>query len=276
VKPASERSPGQYAHERYRRALHRYRRRMRRPVLVACLPAIVVATGLAVWLDTAPWWYFAGGVTGGLLTVAMFTLGDPPGHIAKWRVGAEGERRTAKALRPLLRKGWTVVHDVQRQHENFDHVLVGPPGVFLLETKVRTGAVSLEGGVLTIRYPDDPDEVVTLPRLAAQVRSRAATVRTEYVFDEGAPRWVTCESTRTTRLPDTAKEKPQRGRVLAVGPGARDESGEPVPIDLTEGDEIIFSRYGGTEIRIDEDEYLILRESDVLARVGWRGPTRRR
>src|SRR6266699_3844801 len=68
-------------------------------------------------------------------------------------------------------------------------------------------------------------------------------------------------------LPDTAKEKPQRGRVLAVGPGARDENGEYVPMDLEEGDEIIFSKYGGTEIKLGIDEVLILRESDVLAKV---------
>ena len=68
-------------------------------------------------------------------------------------------------------------------------------------------------------------------------------------------------------LPDTAKEKPQRGRVLAVGPGSRDESGNSVKLDLDAGDEFIFSKYGGTEIRLGSDDYLILRESDVLAKV---------
>ena len=68
-------------------------------------------------------------------------------------------------------------------------------------------------------------------------------------------------------LPDTAKEKPQRGRVLAVGPGNRDEDGEYVPMDLAEGDEVIFSKYGGTEVKLGTDEYLILRESDVLAKL---------
>ena len=68
-------------------------------------------------------------------------------------------------------------------------------------------------------------------------------------------------------LPDTAKEKPQRGRVLAVGPGSRDDNGQHVPMDLDEGDEIVFSKYGGTEIKVGADEYLILRESDVLAKV---------
>jgi len=68
-------------------------------------------------------------------------------------------------------------------------------------------------------------------------------------------------------LPDTAKEKPQRGRILAAGPGPRDEDGKHVEMDVGEGDEIIFSKYGGTEIKLGADEYLILRESDVLAKV---------
>jgi chaperonin GroES len=68
-------------------------------------------------------------------------------------------------------------------------------------------------------------------------------------------------------LPDTAKEKPQRGKVLAVGPGARDEDGEYIKMDLEEGDEVIFSKYGGTEIKLGADDVLILRESDVLAKV---------
>ena len=67
-------------------------------------------------------------------------------------------------------------------------------------------------------------------------------------------------------LPDTAKEKPQRGRVLAAGPGARNDKGERVPMDVAEGDEVIFSKYGGTEVKLGADEVLILRESDVLAK----------
>ena len=68
-------------------------------------------------------------------------------------------------------------------------------------------------------------------------------------------------------LPDTAREKPQRGRVLAVGPGERSErTGELIPMDVAAGDEVIFSKYGGTEIRFGTDEVLILRESDVLAK----------
>jgi chaperonin GroES len=67
-------------------------------------------------------------------------------------------------------------------------------------------------------------------------------------------------------LPDTAKEKPQRGKVLAVGPG-RYEDGKLVALDVVDGDEVIFSKYGGTEVKVSGEEYLILRESDILAKV---------
>ena len=66
-------------------------------------------------------------------------------------------------------------------------------------------------------------------------------------------------------LPDTAKEKPQRGRILAVGPG-RWEDGKLVPLDVVVDDEVIFSKYGGTEVKDSGEDYLILRESDILAK----------
>ena len=69
-------------------------------------------------------------------------------------------------------------------------------------------------------------------------------------------------------LPDTAKEKPQRGKVLAVGEGRFDDDGEKrIPLDVDEGDEVLYSKYGGTEINVEGDVLLVLRESDVLAKV---------
>jgi len=69
-------------------------------------------------------------------------------------------------------------------------------------------------------------------------------------------------------LPDTAKEKPQRGKVLAVGEGkVSEESGNRIPLDVSEGDEVLYSKYGGTEINVEGDDLLVLRESDVLAKV---------
>jgi chaperonin GroES len=66
-------------------------------------------------------------------------------------------------------------------------------------------------------------------------------------------------------LPETAKEKPQKGEVLAVGPGSRDDSGNRVPMEISKGDKVLFAKYGGTEIKINGDKLLILRESDILA-----------
>ena len=69
-------------------------------------------------------------------------------------------------------------------------------------------------------------------------------------------------------LPDTAKEKPQKGEVLAVGDGARNETtGERVALDVVEGDTVLYSKYGGTEVKVDGEDLLVLRESDVLAKV---------
>jgi chaperonin GroES len=68
-------------------------------------------------------------------------------------------------------------------------------------------------------------------------------------------------------IPDTAKEKPQKGKVLAVGPGKLDDDGDRVPLDVSEGDEVVYSKYGGTEIVVEGEDLLVLRESDVLAKV---------
>ena len=65
-------------------------------------------------------------------------------------------------------------------------------------------------------------------------------------------------------IPDTAKEKPQEGEVIAVGPGARDEAGKLIPLDVRAGDQILFGKWSGTEVKIDGTEYLIMKESDVM------------
>jgi chaperonin GroES len=65
-------------------------------------------------------------------------------------------------------------------------------------------------------------------------------------------------------IPDTAKEKPTEGKVIAVGPGGRDESGKLIPIDLKAGDRVLFGKWSGTEVKIDGVEYLIMKESDVM------------
>ena len=65
-------------------------------------------------------------------------------------------------------------------------------------------------------------------------------------------------------IPDTAREKPQQGEVVAVGPGGRDEAGKLVPIDLQVGDRVLFGKWSGTEVKIDDTEYLIMKENDIM------------
>ena len=69
-------------------------------------------------------------------------------------------------------------------------------------------------------------------------------------------------------IPDTAKEKPQEGKILAVGPGARDEAGKLVPLDVKVGDKVLFGKWSGTEVKIDGKDLLIMKESDIMGIVG--------
>jgi chaperonin GroES len=69
-------------------------------------------------------------------------------------------------------------------------------------------------------------------------------------------------------IPDTAKEKPQEGEVIAVGPGARDESGKLVPLDVKAGDRILFGKWSGTEVKLNGEDLLIMKESDIMGVIG--------
>ena len=69
-------------------------------------------------------------------------------------------------------------------------------------------------------------------------------------------------------IPDTAKEKPMEGEIIAVGPGARDETGKLVPLDVKAGDKILFGKWSGTEVKIDGEDLIIMKESDILGIVG--------
>ena len=69
-------------------------------------------------------------------------------------------------------------------------------------------------------------------------------------------------------IPDTAKEKPQEGEVIAVGSGARDDSGKLVPLDVKNGDKVLFGKWSGTEVKIDGEELLIMKESDIMGIIG--------
>ena len=76
-------------------------------------------------------------------------------------------------------------------------------------------------------------------------------------------------------IPDTAREKPQEGEIIAVGPGGRDENGKLIPLDVKAGDRILFGKWSGTEVKIDGEDYLIMKESDVMGVIEGRSASRK-
>jgi hypothetical protein len=141
--------------------------------------ALEIAVGLGfTFAFHPPHVAFYVGFTFGATVGMLVALADsPPHHIERWRTGAEGEKATAKALKKLPR-GWELVHDIDIGRGNVDHVVVGPPGVFVLDTKSLSGVVSVRAGVLTVQYREDPDDGYELRNLASRMGWLARTVET--------------------------------------------------------------------------------------------------
>jgi chaperonin GroES len=103
----------------------------------------------------------------------------------------------------------------------------------------------------------------------AQGNGTATAVKLQPLGDRVVVRPASREETTKSGIviPDTAKEKPQRGTVIAVGAGRRDDDGDRIPMDVQVGDSVLFAKYAGTEFKYEDEEYLILSEKDILAKV---------
>ena len=186
------RKAGRYASDRYERGLRAYRRRIRWPLLIVVVPIFAFGIGVMLSHKIDRWSLSAGAAIAVGIAFSMYTLDEPPQHVQKWKRGAEGERRTEKALKPLERRGWRVEHDVQREgRANLDHIVTGPPGVFLLETKNLAGAISVEDGILVARQFDDPDEIYRYWTLAARLGGQATELSARLRAERGRRTWVT-------------------------------------------------------------------------------------
>jgi len=139
-------------------------------------------SGYWVWID--------GVAMGGLLATWAALRDDVPERIQRWRDGAQGERHTARVLRPLERDGWTVRHDLQGPKGNIDHLLVGPAGVFLLDTKRWFGDVTISGEVPVITPWDNPDDTWAPHGLTARMRAMAAANKEALEKRSGVRTWV--------------------------------------------------------------------------------------
>lgn len=181
---------GRSAHQIFRGAERAWHRRVVRRVQPFLLvPAVALYVVQVVWAQHLLSWSL-GLAAGGLVALWAWLRDSPPAHIEQWRTGRDAERRTAKALRPLVRAGWAVAHDVGSEYGNRDHVLVGPGGVFLVDTKELSGVASVHGDAVRVERPDNPRGTYELRRLAGSVRRAAADLSRELQALTGERVWV--------------------------------------------------------------------------------------
>jgi nuclease-like protein len=180
---------GAYAEQRYRMGLNRWRSKTR-PILLATFGPLILAGLVVLVLDRHRLSWGAGAITGVLLGAWITVRESPPAYIENWHDGAEGERKTEKALAPLTRSGWTIVHDVQARYGNYDHIAVGPAGIFMLETKNPGGIVELRDGIPHLRRRLDPDADTRLDRIRPRALTSAANLKEDIQRRTGQRTWV--------------------------------------------------------------------------------------
>lgn len=180
-----------------------WRRRTRRPralflvgylaFVLAPVHVVAIATGSTV--VSPVWTYTAGMLFGVGLTLFIVMRDTPPAQVAQWELGAWGEQWTAKELRPLRRRGWTVLHDRllnPDRPQNVDHVIVGPAGVHVLDSKRWPGTVHIDPitGRVTVTSPDAPDLRSNRGGVDGAARGLAFDVCTHLKLTHGEASWV--------------------------------------------------------------------------------------
>jgi hypothetical protein len=188
-KPAKT-GAGGYAQQRYERGLTSWRQQIRWPLVLVMGPFFAASLAIYATHERDGWMFLAGALFGMALVMTSVLRDEPPAYIASWRRGAEGERKTAKALQPLLGAGWHAAHDLQDTYGNVDHVVVGPGGVFLLETKNWEAVVDVIDGVPRMRRRHDPDFDRGLDRLPRQLLAAAVRLKHDIERVGGERTWV--------------------------------------------------------------------------------------
>lgn len=136
------------------------------------------------------WAWFAGFIGGVAYGFWLYVRDAVPRHIEQWAHGAEGERRTEKQLRSFEKQGWTVAHDLDGRFGNLDHLVVGPPGVFLLDSKYWSGEVSVVDGTATVTPRDNPDAAWSATGLARRMRGMSRGNKEALEGLTGVRTWV--------------------------------------------------------------------------------------
>ena len=180
---------GGYAERRYREGLRSWRAKIR-PSAAVIFGPFIVAGFVILFLDGHQLSWLAGMATGAFVGAWLVVRESPPDYIENWHVGAEGERKAEKALKPLERAGWHVFHDVQNGHGNYDHVAVGPAGVYLLESKNLGGIVGITDGVPRLQRRLDPENNKPWESIPRQTRAAAAGLKEDIERQTAHRIWV--------------------------------------------------------------------------------------
>lgn len=180
---------GGYAKRRYRRGLRSWQLKNRRLFALLLGPFFVVGVAI-VLLDGQLVSWGAGVAVGVAMTLWMVFQDTPPHYVERWRLGFEGERKTAKELTRLERAGWHVAHDVQNGHGNYDHIAVGAAGVYLLESKNLQGIVEIRDGVPHLQRRLDPEDNKPWGSIPRRALADAARLKEEIEARTGHRTWV--------------------------------------------------------------------------------------
>jgi hypothetical protein len=177
------------ASQRYEQMAQSWRRRVLGPILAVCA-VLVVGFTIAGNLLHGPAKFWFGVLAGATMALYVAARESPPGRIANWRLGSEGERRTEGALRALEGERWWIRHDLDGGRGNIDHVVVGDAGVFLLDSKNYSGEARVEDGELRCRSFDDPNDEWTCEGLAGRMAGAAADLKDRIEAATGIRLWV--------------------------------------------------------------------------------------
>jgi hypothetical protein len=173
---SAERGAGAFAQARFRARKRAWLKRIWWIFPVVAALEIGVAVGLGALLQPRHLAFYWGLGIGIAVTMVMVFADSPPHHVERWRQGFEGEVATAKTLRRLVADGWLVLNDIDIRYGNLDHVVVGPPGIFLLETKSLNGLLTIDHGVLSVRWREDPSDGYENRRLTPRMEALARSV----------------------------------------------------------------------------------------------------
>lgn len=182
-------TPGRYASERYARALNDWRKTIKRRFWYVAGPVAAVFVGLATVFARHPE-FWIGATLGAAVGIVVMIYDSPPEYVSRWGEGAEGEKSTGAALKSLANNGYVIRHDLPKFRGNFDHVVVGPTGVFLVDSKVPWGLAEVHGDDLHIRRSANDQDTYVCEGLGVTLRGAAAELSEDIYRATGTKTYV--------------------------------------------------------------------------------------